>query len=179
MDLEYNHFPDTARSLIRWYVKLTDDVGALPLLPFFCCYRAMVRCKVSCFTALEGGSQEADPDMLAAAGRYLAMAHGYATAFTRPLLWLVCGPPAETGNRTVGVRCQADPPGSLQKTLRTHHAGRPCNPYSRGHRKPAGGLSPANTADRLPDGQLYTKRRHACLIALSPQRTWSPPAMRR
>ena len=106
MDLEYNHFPDTARSLIRWYVKLTDDVGALPLLPFFCCYRAMVRCKVSCFTALEGGSQEADPDMLAAAGRYLAMAHGYATAFTRPLLWLVCGLPA-SGKSTIAAALAA------------------------------------------------------------------------
>ena len=100
MDLEYNHFPDTARSLIRWYVKLTDDVGALPLLAFFCCYRAMVRCKVSCFTIREGGGQDSDPDLPAAAGRYLAMAHGYATAFTRPILWVVCGLPA-SGKSTI------------------------------------------------------------------------------
>jgi aminoglycoside phosphotransferase family enzyme/predicted kinase len=100
MDLEYNHFPDTARSLIRWYVELTDDVGALPLLPFFCCYRAMVRCKVSCFTVRESGDRNSDPDLPAAAGRYLAMAHGYAAAFTRPILWVVCGMPA-SGKSTI------------------------------------------------------------------------------
>ena len=100
MDLEYNHFPDTARSLIRWYVELTDDVGALPLLPFFCCYRAMVRCKVSCFTVRESGGQNSDPDLPAAAGRYLALAHGYAAAFTRPILWVVCGMPA-SGKSTI------------------------------------------------------------------------------
>lgn len=100
MDLEYTHFPETARSLIRWYVKLTDDVGALPLLPFFCCYRAMVRCKVSCFNIRENLSQGADSDMRSAAGRYLAMAHGYAAAFSRPILWVVCGLPA-SGKSTI------------------------------------------------------------------------------
>ncbi len=101
MDLEYSHFPETAQSLIRLYVKQTDDMSALPLLPFFCCYRAMVRCKVSCFRLRECGDQGTDRDMLkAAAQRYLAMAHGYATAFNRPILWVVCGLPA-SGKSTI------------------------------------------------------------------------------
>ena len=101
MDLEYSHFPETAKSLIRHYVKQTDDLDALPLLPFFCCYRAMVRCKVSCFRLRECADRGADSDMLkAAAHRYLAMAHGYATAFNRPILWVVCGLPA-SGKSTI------------------------------------------------------------------------------
>ena len=101
MDLEYNHFPEAASSLIRWYVKLTDDVGALPLLPFYCCYRAMVRCKVCCFHLRERSNPAADSDILkTAAGRYLAMARGYADAFNRPILWVVCGLPA-SGKSTI------------------------------------------------------------------------------
>ena len=75
MDLEYNHFPETARSLIRWYVKQTDDVGALPLLDFYRCYRAMVRCKVSCFRLRECGDRSADRDMLQGGCRTLS-GHG-------------------------------------------------------------------------------------------------------
>ncbi len=101
MDLEYNHFPETARMLIRSYVEQTDDVGALPLLDFYRCYRAMVRCKVSCFRLRECDDRGADRDMQkAAAERYLAMAHGYATAFSRPILWVVCGLPA-SGKSTI------------------------------------------------------------------------------
>ncbi|MCB2145799.1 MAG: AAA family ATPase [Deltaproteobacteria bacterium] len=101
MDLEYNHFAEAAGSLIRWYVKLTDDVGALPLLPFYCCYRAMVRCKVSCFHLRERSNRGADSDILkTAAGGYLAMARGYAAAFSRPILWVVCGLPA-SGKSTI------------------------------------------------------------------------------
>ena len=101
MDLEYHHFQKTAKSLIRWYVKQTDDVDALPLLPFFCCYRAMVRCKVSCFHLHEYSNRSADRGMLrAAAGRYMAMAHGYANVFNRPILWVVCGLPA-SGKSTI------------------------------------------------------------------------------
>ncbi|WP_319404519.1 AAA family ATPase [uncultured Desulfosarcina sp.] len=101
MDLEYIHFSETAKSLIRWYVNLTDDVGSLPLLPFFCCYRAMVRCKVNCFHLLERSNPSADSNILkSAAGRCLAMAHGYAAAFNRPILWIVCGLPA-SGKSTI------------------------------------------------------------------------------
>ena len=101
MDLEYNHFPETARMLIRSYVEQTDDVGALPLLDFYRCYRAMVRCKVSCFCLRECDDRGAERDMQkAAAERYLAMAHDYATAFSRPILWVVCGLPA-SGKSTI------------------------------------------------------------------------------
>jgi len=61
----------------------------------------MVRCKMSCFHLRETASRSTDHDPLrAAAGRYLTMAHGYATAFNRPILWMVCGLPA-SGKSTI------------------------------------------------------------------------------
>ncbi len=101
MDLEFNHFPQTARRLIRLYVEQTEDLGALPLLDFYRCYRAMVRCKVCCLRLQETARPSPDQDRLrAAAGGYLAMAQNYAAAFSRPILWLVCGLPA-SGKSTI------------------------------------------------------------------------------
>ena len=101
MDLEYNGFNQPARLVIREYVRRSNDVGALPLLDFYRCYRAMVRCKVSCFLLREIGLSKARRRSLqAAADAYLTMAHGYATAFSRPTLWMVCGLPA-SGKSTI------------------------------------------------------------------------------
>ncbi|WP_054700265.1 hypothetical protein [Desulfosarcina cetonica] len=47
MDLTFRGRSDLARHLIRQYIDASGDLGALPLLDFYCCYRAMVRCKVS------------------------------------------------------------------------------------------------------------------------------------
>lgn len=101
MDLEYNGFNQPARLVIREYVTRSDDVGALPLLDFYRCYRAMVRCKVSCFLLREIGlSQARRQSLQATADAYLTLAHGYATAFSRPRLWVVCGLPA-SGKSTI------------------------------------------------------------------------------
>ncbi len=103
MDLEDQGFIETARAIIRQYVERTGDVESLPLLDFYRCYRAMVRCKVSCVRA-----SQIDPDALArenpqaAAGKYLAMAHGYAVAFGRRAVWIVFGLPA-SGKSTVAA----------------------------------------------------------------------------
>jgi uncharacterized protein len=101
MDLEYHRFPETARSLMRRYVKLSDDLDALALLDFYRCYRALVRCKVSCCRLAEAGLRVSDRDRLQTeANAFLSMAHGYAVAFSRPILWLVCGLPA-SGKSTI------------------------------------------------------------------------------
>ena len=95
MDLEYNGFLQPARLVIREYIKRSDDFGALPLLDFYRCYRAMVRCKVNCFL-LRGIdlSSVRRRSLQAAVDNYLNLAHGYATSFSRPTLWMVCGLPA-------------------------------------------------------------------------------------
>lgn len=95
MDMESSGFLDLARLLIRGYVTRTDDLSALPLLDFYRCYRAMVRCKVNCFLLREIGLSKARRRSLqAAADAYLALAQAYAATFSRPTLWMVCGLPA-------------------------------------------------------------------------------------
>ena len=107
MDLEYNHFSETAWTLIRLYLKHTKDIGALPLLNFYRCYRAMVRCKVSCFHLLECGGHNTKHDtMRTAAQAYLNLAHDYAAALNRPILWVVYGLPA-SGKSTMAKRLAA------------------------------------------------------------------------
>ena len=95
MDLEDQGFSETADTIIRRYVEQTDDLDALPVLDFYRCYRAMVRCKVSCLRIeqLVPGSPAREGSQTAAK-KYLGMAHGYAAAFQRPALWVVFGLPA-------------------------------------------------------------------------------------
>lgn len=103
MDLEDQGFIETARAIIRQYVERTSDVASLPLLDFYRCYRAMVRCKVSCVRASQMTPNAlAHDNPQAAAGRYLAMAHGYAVAFGRRAIWIVFGLPA-SGKSTVAA----------------------------------------------------------------------------
>lgn len=101
MDLEFLGFPDQAGNLIRMYVSQADDLEALPLLDFYRCYRAMVRCKVSCYCIEKGGLTDTTRKALVqTAGRYLALARSYAEAFSQPTLWMVGGLPA-SGKSTV------------------------------------------------------------------------------
>lgn len=101
MDLEANGFAQTAGTLVWSYIEMTEDVGAIPLLDFYRCYRAMVRCKVSCFRLEEEGLTSSDRKAFQeSAVLYLAMAQKYAIAFSRPVLWVVCGLPA-SGKSTI------------------------------------------------------------------------------
>ncbi len=107
VDLEDNDGPELARSLIHQYIDNSHDLESLSLYDFYRCYRAMVLCKVNCLR-----SQQIDPYTLeykrriAKADRYLAMAHAYAKAFCRPLMWIVCGLPA-SGKSTIAAELSA------------------------------------------------------------------------
>ena len=95
MDLEYSGSAQLARLLIREFITRTGDITALPLLDFYRCYRAMVRCKVSCLLLREISLSKARRQALeAAADAYLTLAHRYATTLSRPTLWVLCGLPA-------------------------------------------------------------------------------------
>ncbi|WP_319524995.1 AAA family ATPase [uncultured Desulfosarcina sp.] len=101
MDLAFLGFADQGRDLIRLYARQADDLEALPLLDFYRCYRAMVRCKVSCLRLEEGRLADiAQKALVQTAGRYLALARGYAEAFSRPMMWMVGGLPA-SGKSTI------------------------------------------------------------------------------
>ena len=102
MDLQYHGFPEVSATLIRAYVQAADDVEALPLLWFYCCYRAMVRCKVNCYLLAASNSQDSDKQRYKTRlERYLFMAHEYARHFAKPVLWVMCGLPA-SGKSTLG-----------------------------------------------------------------------------
>jgi len=49
MDLEFNDRADLKKAFVEGYVKLSGDSEILELLPFYICYRAYVRAKVSSF----------------------------------------------------------------------------------------------------------------------------------
>ena len=101
VDLEDHQFAQTADTIVERYIEQTNDLEALPLFDFYRCDRAMVRCKVSCvrIEQIERDVRERDT-LQAAADRYLAMAHAFATAFNRPTLWIVFGLPA-SGKSTI------------------------------------------------------------------------------
>jgi hypothetical protein len=71
MDLEYRGAAELGRKFLGHYLELTGDRELTELLPFYCCYRALVRGKVH---ALQ--------DKRAAAKRFFDLAYDYAR---RPL----------------------------------------------------------------------------------------------
>jgi aminoglycoside phosphotransferase family enzyme len=103
MDLEYRGFVETAHTIIQRYVHYSHDIGALPLLDFYRCYRAMVCCKTHCCRLREGRLAGTDLDACrASVHRYLRWAYDYAMAFSQPRLWVVYGLPA-SGKSTIAA----------------------------------------------------------------------------
>jgi hypothetical protein len=58
MDLEFNGRADLKEAFVDKYVELSGDVGLLELLPFYMCYRAYVRAKVTSFRLSEPDIKE-------------------------------------------------------------------------------------------------------------------------
>lgn len=101
MDLDFEGAPDLGAVLIDTYVRITGDIHAYALVPFYKCYRAMVRCKVNCIGLGSVASGDRDAENLCRkAARYLILAHHYAVGFSRPSIWVICGIPA-TGKSTI------------------------------------------------------------------------------
>lgn len=95
MDLDFRKAHTMGSMLLETYVRKTTDFQVYALLPFYKCYRAMVRCKVN-FIRLKtngrGGKDQGSRGSIA--GRYLSLAHGYAGHFGRPTIWVIGGLPA-------------------------------------------------------------------------------------
>ena len=99
MDLDFQNHSHLGSRLMEIYSRLTSDAGAYLVLPFYKCYRAMVRCKVNCLrhTSREpAGKRRA----IEKAQRYLELAYRYAVSFSRPKIWAFSGLPA-TGKSTL------------------------------------------------------------------------------
>ncbi len=94
MDLDGRGVCALGDALLRAYARRTRDWQAYALVPFYKCYRAMVRCKVNCIRLQEKTiGKHASMEARDRAAMYLALAHGYAQRFARPTLWVLCGPP--------------------------------------------------------------------------------------
>lgn len=101
MDLDYRGAPELGAALVDRYVRRTRDWQVYALLPFYKCYRSMVRCKVNCIRLKERNPASGDASAHAQkANQYLSLADRYAGQFNRPTLWVFCGLPA-TGKSTL------------------------------------------------------------------------------
>lgn len=103
MDLDFRDHSQWARELIDAFLTHYDDPELLILLPFYKCYRAMVRVKVNSFQMQDESVRSHKRQLLKRdARRYLKLAYQYAAQFTRPTIWVVCGLPA-SGKSTVAA----------------------------------------------------------------------------
>jgi aminoglycoside phosphotransferase family enzyme/predicted kinase len=94
MDLDVRGACALGDALLKVYVHRTHDWQAYALIPFYKCYRAMVRCKVNCIRLKESTiGKNASGQARDRAAMYLASADKYAQRFARPTLWVLCGLP--------------------------------------------------------------------------------------
>jgi uncharacterized protein len=100
MDLDFEDNPHLGSQLMDLYSRLTPDLGAFLLLPFYKCYRAMVRCKVNCLHFQTISAAREQQGVIDDARRYLHLAYRYAISFSRPKIWAFSGLPA-SGKSTV------------------------------------------------------------------------------
>ncbi|BCB26904.1 hypothetical protein SKTS_17900 [Sulfurimicrobium lacus] len=87
MDLHDRGRPDLAQRFLNTYLEHTGDFGGLALLPYYLGYRAMVRAKVACIRADQGGLT---PDQLQTVCHQTAAYLKLAALFARPARpWLL------------------------------------------------------------------------------------------
>jgi len=77
MDLEHRGYARLAAELLDAYLEAGGDYDGMPLLPLFCCYRAMVRAKVAALQ-IECSDDRLAAQMRERRRRYLALASRYA-----------------------------------------------------------------------------------------------------
>ncbi|MDJ0668723.1 MAG: AAA family ATPase [Desulfobacterales bacterium] len=107
MDLDFRGAPGLGATLLDGYIRQTRDWQAYALMPFYKCYRAMVRCKVNCIrlAANHGGGSDRIT-IQRRANRYLAFANRYAEHFTRPTVWVLGGLPGAGKSVLAGILSQ-------------------------------------------------------------------------
>jgi aminoglycoside phosphotransferase family enzyme/gluconate kinase len=101
MDLDSRGREDLARRFLNAYLERTGDYGALPLLPFYLAYRALVRAKVARIRAAQEGLNDDEQGRLEDDyQRHIELAERY-TQPTRPMLILLHGV-SGSGKSTLG-----------------------------------------------------------------------------
>ncbi|MFM7243741.1 MAG: AAA family ATPase [Planctomycetaceae bacterium] len=86
MDLESRDRPDLAAQVVSSWAEAADDRGALPLLPVYEAYRAIVRSSIAALRAGQGGCVDSRAEAL----RYLDLA-GRLSRRPQPVMVVTCG----------------------------------------------------------------------------------------
>jgi aminoglycoside phosphotransferase family enzyme/predicted kinase len=92
MDLDFNGYPDHADRLIKTYMRDAGDPEMSVLLPFYQCYYAYVRGKVTSFRSddpLIDGEEKIQT--IVTASRYFDIAYRYAARLEKPTLIILAG----------------------------------------------------------------------------------------
>jgi aminoglycoside phosphotransferase family enzyme/predicted kinase len=124
MELDGLHRPDLSRAFIESYAEATEDDGLRELLPFYQCYRACVRGKVTSFQ-LDEAEVPADQreEACKQATALFTLAASYAERPTDPTLLLIGGLMG-TGKSTIAQALQRELGWALisSDTMRKHLA---------------------------------------------------------
>jgi predicted kinase len=101
MDLDHLGHAHLSWEFVDAYVRATGDVGLLPLLDFYKCYRAYVRGKVLSFRLVEPSLDASTRQQITAeAASYFDLARTYADPLRPPVLVVTMGLPA-SGKTTI------------------------------------------------------------------------------
>jgi predicted kinase len=104
MDLDFRGRADLANYFVREFSRRSGDSGLLAMLPFYKCYRAFVRGKISAFAYGQPEQRQEDRmKNLRLAKRYFALAHRYTGAYHRPHVAVIFGL-SGTGKSTLAAK---------------------------------------------------------------------------
>jgi uncharacterized protein len=134
MDLDGRGASKLGDALVKVYVRRTGDYQAYALIPFYKCYRAMVRCKINCIRLKHNAiGRKASLDARTRAIMYLTLAGRYAQQFARPTLWVVCGLPGAGKSTLARILSKTLMIDALRSdVIRKQHAGLEQGLYSPG-----------------------------------------------
>jgi len=143
MDLEFRREGALANLVLNTYLEYRDDFEALPLLPLYKAYRAMVRAKIALFTmgnpSLSGGEKA---DLMQRYRDYAQLAEDYSTIPNHYLL-------ATTGLSASGKTCVSAAMAGELGLIRLR---------SDVERKRLHGLAPLESSRSPMGGNLYTEQ---------------------
>lgn len=92
MDLDFNGYHDLSKLFVQSYIEFSADLDMAMLIPFYQCYYAFVRGKVTGFRLHDLHiSPEDRKAATLTAGKYFELALSYAFSFAKPTLILMTG----------------------------------------------------------------------------------------
>jgi uncharacterized protein len=156
MELEAAERRDLAEYFVYRFARACQDYDCYPLLDFYVCYRALVRCKVACLLAADAATApEKAARKRGEAARLLALARRHAEARPDAPVVLVVGGLVGTGKSTLAealARARGTPVVSSDHT-----------------RKHLGGVAPERRAPAALYAPAFSQRTHREMLRRAEQ----------